>query len=250
MLKQMTVTGMVLSSMPIGDYDKRISILTKELGKISAFTKGARKPNSPLLAVSQPFSFGEFALYEGRSSYTVMSAKISNYFTDLRNDITDLCYGMYFCEFTDYMTREGNDEKEVLKLLYQSLKAISNPQIGKELVRYIFDLKLISINGEGPQAFECVKCGEEQDSFVFSVAEGGIICSQCRGMVSDAMKLSDTLLYTLQFVISQPIEKLYTFTLKSEFLYEFGRLVDLYRKRYIGHEMKSLEMLKDLGSYT
>ncbi len=64
---------------PVGEYDRRVVILTKEQGKISAFARGARRPNSPLV-VAVNLSFGEFTVYAGRSSYTVQSAKISTIF--------------------------------------------------------------------------------------------------------------------------------------------------------------------------
>ena len=124
MQELVNVTAIVLNSSPIGEYDRRVVLLTKERGKITAFAKGARRQTSKLIAATNLFAFGEFKLYPGRSSYTMTDAQIQNYFEELRIDFEGAYYGMFFLEVCDYYTRENNDEKEFLKLLYQSLKAL------------------------------------------------------------------------------------------------------------------------------
>lgn len=239
-----TVTGMVLSAMPVGDYDKRLVILTREAGKIAAFARGARRPGSALLAASQPFAFGEFQVFRGRDSYTVSAAAISNYFGELREDLKGACYGVYFCEFADYLTRENVESTEILRLLYQSLRALAKGTIDALLVRYIYELRLIALNGEAPQVFECVSCGKKEEMHWFACKRGGLLCEACRETIHEGKRVSAALIYTMQFVLTTPLEKLYTFAVSKEVLEEFTELMEEYRNHYIGHSFKSLEILE------
>lgn len=147
MSQSVIVMGMVLTAMPVNDYDKRITILTKERGKITAFARGSRRPSSQLLAATNPFAFGEFEVFEGRNSYNVTKANIQNYFRELVLDLDAASLAFYFAEFAEYYCQENNDEREMLKLLYQSFRALENSRYSKELVRAVFELKAITING-------------------------------------------------------------------------------------------------------
>lgn len=217
MQEYVRLTGMVLKTVPIGEYDRRVVILTKERGKISAFAKGARKPNSRLVAAASPFSFGEFKLYEGRTSYNIVEAEISNYFEGLREDFEGACYGMYFLEMMDYYTRENNDEKQMLKLLYQSLRALQHPGLKRELVRCIFELKAIVLNGEFP------------------------------GLLRHQTYLESTV-YAVNYIVTSSVEKLYTFTVTDEVLVQMMEIAENFRRRFIDREIKSLRMLEGNNS--
>lgn len=209
------ITGMVLKAEPIGEYDRRVVILTKEKGKISAFAKGSRRQNSKLLAATNPFSFGQFKLYVGRSSYNILDASISNYFEGLREDFEGAYYGMYFLEVMDYYTRENNDEKEMLKLLYQSLKALMHESLDNRLVRYIFEMKASVLEGEFP------------------------------GIPTEGVWEESTR-YAVSYIMNSGIEKLYTFTVTPSVLEQMKKIADDYRRRFVDRTFKSLEIVDNL----
>ena len=101
------IDGLVLQAAPVGEYDRRVVILTKEQGKISAFARGGREDRTVRFCSCEPLSFGEFTVYAGRSSYTVQSAKISNYFSNFGKIWRALTYGFYFLEFASYYKERG-----------------------------------------------------------------------------------------------------------------------------------------------
>lgn len=215
MQEHITVTGLVLKTQTIAEYDKRVVILTKERGKITTFARGAKKMNNKFMASTSPFCYGEFKLYAGKHSYQILDASISNYFEQLRLDIEDAYYGMHFLEIMDYFTRENNDEKEMLRLLYQSLRAVGHTRFANELVRCIFEIKALMINGEYP-----------------GVPKGGAYL--------------DSTLYTMNYIYESSIEKLYTFVVNEEVLKELIQITQQYKRDFYDQTFQSLEILKTL----
>ena len=209
------VTGIILKQTPVGEYDRLICLLTRERGKISAFVKGCRRSGSRLAGAANPFSFGVFKLYEGKNSYTVAEVDIRNYFEELRKDYVAAYYGMYFAEIADYYTRENNDEREMMKLLYQSLRALGAASIPNSLVRYIYEIKSIVANGEFPG-------------------------------VPKNWEVQESTAYALKFIVESPVEKLFTFTVSDSVLRELEQLARFYCGKAFDREFKSLEVLEGL----
>lgn len=66
MAELVKVTGMVISTMAVGEYDKRGCHSDKGTGQDSRVWPEAPKgPANSLMAAAQPFVFGEFMLLEG-----------------------------------------------------------------------------------------------------------------------------------------------------------------------------------------
>ena len=248
MRETVSLTGMVLKATPSGESDRRLVILTKERGKITAFARGARKSKSPLLAAANPFVFGSFQVYEGRTAYTLAQASVKNYFTELANRQPGVYYGFYFLEIADYYGREGARETDMLNLLYITMRALLNDRIPNRLIRSIFELKALVLSGEYPQTFECVCCGSRERLSHFSLYRSGCVCPSCVPQVKDARPISPSALYTLQYIIASPMEKLYTFTVSPEVEEEVGRLVTHYMELHTDRKFKSLEILKVMDS--
>ncbi len=243
MVETMTAVGMVISGTPISEYDKRLVILTKEFGKITAFARGARKPTSQYLGGSQPMAFGEFTLYRGRNAYTVTGMKISDYFSNSMSDIDSMYLGMYFLELADYYGREGIEARDTLELLYLSMKALSKGTIPNRLIRCIYELKTLVLNGEYPNVFECGMCGEKDNLDYFDLNRNSLLCKQCHGSLKQEERLDASTIYALQYIITSPVNKLYSFQVKETVLEQMENIIGEYIKKVVDKKFNSLDFI-------
>ncbi|MCR5733207.1 MAG: DNA repair protein RecO [Lachnospiraceae bacterium] len=210
------VTGMILETFPAGDYDRRLVMLTTDRGKITVFARGARRTNSKMMAATNPFCFGRFKLYEGKNAYNLIDADIDNYFEELREDFMGAYLGMYFLEYASYYGRENNDDSEMLKLLYQAIRAIIKESLDNRLIRAVFELKILAVNGEFPG-------------------------------IPDDRRLNEATVYTIEHIINSPVNSVFNFRVSDRVLAELTALSNDYRKRYTDHHFRSLDTLDSLN---
>jgi len=222
-MNELTTTAMVLSVMPIGEYDRRIELLSSDLGRISAFAKGARRPGSALISVTRVFAFGTFTLYQGKTAYSLQSARISRYFDELTANMDDVYYGFYFLELAQYFTRENLKAEDELKLLYYSLRALCKDVPDNRLVKSIYELKMLVLEGLCPPLDRL---------------------AAMPGKYSNPDTISPGCLRALDHVIRMPVENLYRFILTPEAEDEFSGIVKSLLRACTDREFKSEKMLE------
>ena len=209
------VTGMIISVAPQGEYDRRITLLTRECGKITAFVKGARRQGSRFTGTTDMFAFGTFDLYVGKSSYNIQNAEIQNYFEFLRTDMEAAYYGMYFLELADYYALENNDESLLLLLCYRALQGLKSDKLSNTFVRAVFENKLFMIEGE---LIPLDKIGNFPDITVS----------------------------TIEYIMESSIEKLFNFSPSEAVLSDLYTICDYERKHLVDRHIQSLDILNTL----
>lgn len=239
-MSDLQVSGIITSVMPIGEYDRRIVILTKETGRISAFVRGARRTNSPFLGTTREFIAANFRLWRGRDSYTVADIDVTEYFEPLMQDIEKTYYGFYFLEVMNTYTRENNNEREMLRHLYRTLSELARGEFPRPLLRAVFEFKTLVLQGEYPWLgnYADTKAPvEARSSYRFSITRNGLV-------EQGGEELSKTALHVMLHLIDRPPEETYAFRLNAAAEREFTAFANRYFKSRQEQTYKSLEALE------
>ena len=79
---------------------------------------------------------------------------------------------------------------------------------------------------------------------MFSSQNHGLICEECQALARDGISVSVSTVYTLQYIVSSTVEKLYTFAVSDEVLSELRRIMKQYMDLHVDKTFKSLEILE------
>ena len=220
--------GIVILESNMGDFDKMVTILTPNMGKIGCAARGSRRPKSSLMAGTQFLSFGNFVLYSSPSSYSINSCDTIEIFYNIRNDLDKLNYASFITRIIYDVTDENQYSYNILQLLLNTLYMISESDKDLDFILSIFELRLMVYLGFSPNLSKCTSCSGTDDIEYFSIHNSGFECRPCAKVDKSAIKINSDTFNALKYIVSAPPKKLFSFDVSDESKKELKLISSLY----------------------
>ena len=227
-MKTVKTKGIIIAEKVMSDFDKMLTILTPNMGKIECVAKGSRRPKSLLMAGTQFLCFGDYMLYKGGENYSMNSCETIELFYNIRTDLDKLKYAVYITKIINDVTTENQNNYKILQLYLNTLYVISNTDKDLEFVTSIFRLRLLSIIGYRPEIEECKTCKEKENLTKFSIRDNGFKCTACGKQDKGAIDMSETTKDAIRYIILSDAKKIYSFQVPKESIEELKIISKLY----------------------
>lgn len=237
-MKTVKTKGIIIAEKVMSDFDKMLTILTPNMGKIECVAKGSRKPKSLLMAGTQFLCFGDYMLYKGGENYSMNSCETIELFYNIRTDLDKLKYAVYITKIINDVTTENQNNYKILQLYLNTLYVISNTNKDLEFVTSIFRLRLLSIIGYRPEIEECKTCKEKENLTKFSIRDNGFKCTACGKQDKGAIDMSETTKDAIRYIILSDAKKIYSFQVPKESIEELKIISKLYLTEKLEKEYK------------
>ena len=259
-MEQIRVRGVVVRETQSGEYDKILTVITEEMGRISVSGKGVRSLKSKHMPATQLFCYSSFVLRKSHGYYYISDSALMESFFDLRLDLNKLALASYLCDVAAEMAVEGVGDEELMQLTLNTLYALANKkQLSLTQIKAAFELRCASVEGFRPNLSSCDVCEAGEDKkFYMDVMNGRILCSDCLhkirhtdDLVDDGtahiyLRLTPAVLEAMRYTIYAPANRYLSFTLSEDEMKLYASVCEKYLLNHIEHGFYSLEFYKSL----
>ena len=177
--------GLVIRSVDVFETSRVLTLFTRDLGKVSALAKGARRLKSPFQSGLDLLGVCDIVvLHKGSDALDLLTeAVLEESFEALRRDRSALYAGCYIAELLDALTDRSDPHPKLFDAARVTLRHLGDPASSpSRLCR--FELACLRELGLMPELDRCVHCGRPprggSDHVSFGLATGGVLCPECR----------------------------------------------------------------------
>ena len=241
---QINTDGLILKRGAVGESDRLVTVLTRDLGVIRAFVHGGNKVKGKTASATDALCYSSFTVERRRDTYTIREVTPIEVFFDLRSNIERLSLAQYFCEVAQTLVVEGEPAEEPLRLILNSLYLLMKGLRPDAQIKAVFELRMMTLAGFMPDLTACAVCGREPDGpVVFRCEEGTVACTACG---EGGVRISPGVLGAMRHIVSAPLEKLFSFEMPPEGLKALGAVTERYLLTHCDRRFTALAFYKSL----
>lgn len=261
-----SINGVVVRVRDTGDHDRYLSVLTAERGRITILSKGGKSLRGSQMSVSQLYTYANFEYYR-RGNYNILKGgSVLDHFFYLCTDLDFINLASYFCEVMCEVTDEGEDATGMLRLMLNSLYALSKNLYSLEIIKGAFEMRVAADAGYAPELDVCSSCGRaSSEHWYLDVMNGALLCADCLAKRGRAVRhvgtyddireaeiicpISAAVREALRYTVRAPLERLFSFALTDEEdLHAFAKATETYLLSHLGRGFDSLEFYNMMRS--
>ena len=231
--------AIVLHTFAARERDKMVVFLTPDHGKRKGWAYGARAIRSRFGAALEPLAKVRIGYSERENDEVVRIESVDlvrSLFPAQQNLVSSVA-ATYIAELVDTFAPADDPAELIYRLLDRSCEALLEGATPLAVVTYA-EIWMLRLAGIFPSVRECMQCGELLSRPLrFDDKLEGFVCPNCA--TRDAWIVSNDIADALQ-LMQRPVRE---FTAPTNVLLEVRSLAGTVRRNFLGHELKSFEVL-------
>lgn len=258
-MEEIKTKGLILSSNNLNDNDKIFTVMTRELGKITAVSKGVRSHKHKDFAALQPFCYSDMVLSRKTGLYYVSSAGVIENFFGIRRSVEQMSVAAYIVDIIKNIPDDSPLDDECFSFVLNTLYLIgmaeekcTDGDVAQYLKRLkaVFEIKIVCSEGFTPYIDGCVQCGCAKNLDYFDFARDAVICEGCRttSPSGDDIKITPLTLKLLRFIIKSGYKQVFAFNAPDTELNIISHIAEQYLINCLEIYPPSLSYLKKMFS--
>lgn len=238
--------AVVLSVLDLQEADRVVEFLTREEGKRRGVARGAKRRFSRFAGELQPLARVRVEWFEkeGRELVRISSVERLPGSSAPPSDLEGLLLGAYLAETAATFAPEGEPAETLFRLLDALLAALAAGADRPTAVRY-FESWVLRLAGVFPVPDRCPVCdgGLEQGAVLLGSGES-LVCPGCGRTEPGGREVSGAAVGFWLRVGREPPARVAASPPPRAVLDEVGEVLGRVRRHFLGHELKSLDVMR------
>lgn len=241
---QTVTTGIVLREVKVGEADRILTILTPDLGVISASARGSLRLKNKLFSGCGLFCYSEFTMTQGRSTWFLEEAVPQKKFHGLSASIEGMSLAMYLAELVTTIPPSPGEAKVQLRLLLNCLYVIAEGKKPLPQVKAVFELRFLAQGGYMPDLVCCKNCGRYDGmDFYLDVQDGTLLCRDCAAGAGRVPNLDGGALSAVRYICLMEDKKIFNYAISPASMVHLSKVAEQYAMTHAEKPLRSLEFL-------